>query len=122
MNSENNQPPAIVWWAIWAGILGAFVAIATFLSGRTGRIPNQESVQYLALMPLLGSAFLRFALLPRETEPKKRFVLFIVGLSLAEASGVLGIFMGGELKQTLAVLATLGIIAHMPLFLTKKTG
>jgi hypothetical protein len=54
--------------------------------------------------------------LPRFSDLKRAFPMFIAGLALAEACGLLGIFLGGVYKDDLFLLGVLGIIQYVPLF------
>jgi len=46
----------------------------------------------------------------------RAFPVFIIGLALAEGSGLLGIFLVPELSLTYFVLAMLGLVQFIPLF------
>ena len=112
-------PPAQIWWIIWGGILAGLVMIYAVL-GR-GPLPTSEPganpLGYLVgVVPLFVSIILRWLVLPRAPRPGAAFVLFIVGLALAEACGILGIFLGGPYRDELFVLGVLGITQYVPLF------
>jgi hypothetical protein len=57
--------------------------------------------------------------LPRYTEITRALPVFVVGLALAEACGILGIFLGGPYRDDLFVLAVLGVAQFAPLFAGK---
>src|SRR4051812_26962085 len=88
----------MVWWIIWAGILGT-VCVVYFVFTRNKPLPPAASAELLlnlaGFVPLFVSVIIRWLILPRYSDPGRALVMFIVGLSLAEACGLLGIFMGG---------------------------
>jgi hypothetical protein len=68
------------------------------------------------LAPLFVSIIIRWLVLPRFSDLKLAFPMFIVGLALAEACGLLGIFLGGVYKDDLFLLGVLGIAQYVPFF------
>jgi hypothetical protein len=66
--------------------------------------------------PLFISIVIRWLMLPRAGSYAAAFILFIVGTMLAEAGGLLGIFLGGAYKNDLSLLAILGIVQFVPVF------
>ena len=102
----------LIWWVIWAAILGGLVVIYLTL-GRTKPLPPataQDPLQGLiGIVPLFISIVIRWLVLPRSTDPVRAFVLFVVGISLAEGCGLLGIFLGGPYRDSLFLLGVLGI-------------
>ena len=112
----NANSPAVVWWAIWASLLGmVFVIGGKFLNEPAmGSLP-----WFVALVPFCASMLLRFLLLPKATARRKAFVLFILGISMSEMTGLIGVLAANEKRETLLLLALLGIVVHMPTFLKK---
>ena len=112
----------LVWWIIWAGTLGWLVLICLFL-GRGKPLPPVSPENplegLLGVVPLFVSIVIRWLVLPRATDPHRAFVLFIVGLALAEGCGLLGIFVGGPYRDSLFVLGVLGIIQYAPFYVKK---
>ena len=47
---------------------------------------------------------------------RQAFMLFVVGLALAESCGILGTVFGGPYRDELFVLGLLGIAQFMPFF------
>lgn len=70
----------------------------------------------LAVGPLALSSLLRWLVLPRQTELAKAFVLFVVGVAMAESCALLGIFLGGEHRDALALLGVFGTLQWLPFF------
>ena len=112
----------LIWWVIWAAILGGLVVIYLTL-GRTKPLPPataQDPLQGLiGIVPLFISIVIRWLVLPRSTDPVRAFVLFVVGISLAEGCGLLGIFLGGPYRDSLFLLGVLGITQYVPFYARK---
>lgn len=108
----------LVWWIAWAAILGGLVILYLFL----GRGPVQPSpagdilLNLVALVPLFVSIVIRWLVLPRFGDLKRAFPLYLAGLALAEACGILGLFLGGAYRDDLFVLGVLGVTQFVPLF------
>jgi hypothetical protein len=116
-----DRTQLIVWWVIWGAILNGLIVIYFFL-GRGPVKPAEEGELWLSLsglIPLFVSIIIRWLVLPRYTEVTRALPLFVVGLALAEACGILGIFLGGPYRDDLFVLGVLGIMQFMPLFAGK---
>ena len=112
----------LVWWIIWAAILGWLVLIYLFLgSGKPLPPVSQENPLQglIGVVPLFVSIVIRWLVLPRATDPNRAFVLFIVGLALADGCGLLGIFLGGPYRDSLFVLGVLGITQYVPFYAKK---
>ena len=119
-----DRTQLIVWWVIWAAILNGLVMIYYFL-GRGPAEPAADGdilVNLIGLVPLFVSIVIRWLVLPRFTDLKRALVLYIVGLALAEACGLLGIFLGGPYRDDLFVLGVLGVAQFVPLFLGRHLG
>lgn len=108
-----------IWWIIWAALLAGLCVIwwnFGFLK-LLGNEPHANPLVDLAgLVPLFVSIVIRWLVLPRGTEMARAFVMFIVGLALAEACGLLGIFLGGPYRDDLFLLGALGIAQYAPFF------
>lgn len=129
MNPSNSlpapadRPPLFVWWIIWAAVLAGLVVIYFALGrGPVKASPDKDVLQNLiGLVPLFVSIVLRWLVLPRCDTLQRAFPLFVAGLALGEACGVLGIFLGGAYRDDLFVLGLLGIAQFAPLF-TRQLG
>ncbi len=123
----NMQTPAgaqrirkqlLVWWVIWGSLL-AGLGVLYFAIGpvRGPTAPAENPFGDLSgLVPLFLSIIIRWLVLPRYTEAPKAFVMFVLGLALAEGCGLLGIFLGGPYRDALFVLGLLGIGQFVPLY------
>lgn len=112
-----------VWWIVWAAILtGLIVIFFSFTHGKPlpagGRL-DELPANLLGVVPIFVSVIVRWLVLPRSTAPHRAFVLFIVGLALAEGCGILGIFLGGPYRDLLFILGLFGIIQYVPVYARK---
>lgn len=109
----------MVWWIFWAGILFGFAGLyLVFGRGPVQPAPVGQHPLFgvMGMGPLFISIVIRWLILPRTGSYASAFVLFVVGLALAEAGGLLGIFLGGVYKNDLSLLAVLGIVQFVPVF------
>lgn len=83
--------------------------------------PTQEKAiaGLIGLVPLFVSIIIRWLVLPRYNDLQRAFPMFIVGLALAEACGLLGIFLGGPYRDDVFFLGVLGLAQFVPLFARK---
>ncbi len=121
MNFAQQTPPQLpvpVWWILWAGITGGLVLVYVLLGHTAAPVAPElpEFLPYLIATPLLLSCVVRWLVLPRMTSRLKAFPIFIIGLALAEGSGLLGVFLGGPDRDTLVALAFVGLLQYAPLF------
>lgn len=121
-SGEPIHPPLKVWWIV----CGAFFGSLCVLWGASGFLfppaagPDANPFRHLiGLVPLFLSVIVRWLVLPRYTEPEKAFPMFLAGLALAEGCGLLGLFTGGPYRDDLFLLAALGILQFMPLFVRR---
>lgn len=124
--SPPNAPhPLIIWWVLWGAFQFGIVAIYFFL-GKSSPTPppNEPALWQLGLLPVLISGALRWSLLPQVKDPAKAFVVFILGVALAEASCFLGLFIFPSHKTLLFVASLLGILQFIPVYARRytKTG
>jgi hypothetical protein len=116
--AQRLKTQLMAWWIIWAGIFTSLIAIYALL-GRGPLppvVPGANPFANLAgLVPLFVSIVIRWLVMPRATEPQGALVMFIIGLALAEACGLLGIFLGGPYREDLFVLGVLGVAQFVPL-------
>jgi hypothetical protein len=121
MNSASDtnvlRTRLMVWWIIWAALLAGVTVIYLFL-GR-GPLPPPVSNPFphlIGLVPLFISVLLRWLVLPKQRDPAKAFVLFILGTATGEGCAILGIFLGGPFRDELFTLGALGIVQWLPLY------
>lgn len=111
------QAPLAVWWIIWFAILGGLITIGMVADpAQVGAQGNQGPLAYVGVGPLVLSSILRWLVLPRIAERSKALVTFILGAALAEACGLLGLFLGGDKREALFLLGVFGVAQWIPLF------
>lgn len=120
--TQSSNPAAkqllLIWWIMWAAILAGLLGIYFVL----GRGPVKASpdknvlLNLVGLVPLFVSIVIRWLVLPRFDSLQRAFPIYIVGLALAEACGILGIFLGGPFRDDLFVLGVLGVTQFVPVF------
>lgn len=112
----------MVWWIIWASMLTGLVAL--YFSLRLPPLPTNPTQEtaitgLIGLVPLFVSIIIRWLVLPRYNDLMRAFPMFIAGLALAEACGLLGIFLGGPFRDDVFLLGVLGLAQFVPLFAKK---
>lgn len=112
-----TAPASLIWWILWFAILFSLVTIYTLL-GQTTASPTASTgpLRFLPILPVMVSGFIRWMLLPKALLAAKAMGLFLIGLALAEACVILGIFLAPDLKQTYFVLGLLGVAQFAPFF------
>jgi hypothetical protein len=112
------KPPLPIWWMIWGVVLAGLVLIYLVLRRGVAKPVSDANVlkNLVGLIPLFLSIVIRWLVLPRYDDLTRAFPVFIAGLALAEACGILGIFLGGPYRDDLFVLGVLGIAQFVPLF------
>ena len=109
----------LIWWLVWGGVLLGLVLIYLVLGRAPVKAPPAGAnplTGLVGLVPLFVSIIIRWLALPRFDNLSRAFPLFIVGLGLAEACGLLGIFLGGVYRDDLFLLGVLGITQYVPFF------
>ena len=108
----------LAWWIIWAAILAGLVIIYLVM-GRGSLKPAVAAdliKNLIGVVPLFISIIIRWLVLPRFDSLTRALPLFIAGVGLAEACGILGIFLGGPYRDALWLLGMLGIGQYVPFF------
>jgi len=78
--------------------------------------PVAKWTDFIGLGPLLISVLLRWVVMSRITRKELGLIVFIVGLSLAEACGFMGMFIAHAYVKPLVALALLGMFQWAPVF------
>jgi hypothetical protein len=108
----------MIWWIIWGTILAGLVVLY-FVFGRRPLPPADGRdllVNLAGVVPLFVSIIVRWLVLPRFGNLNQAFTMFIVGVALAEACGIIGLFLGGPYRDALWVLGVLGVTQYVPFF------
>jgi len=115
-----TKPPLLVWWIIWTGTLAGLAVVYLFTTRGPAQpldLPPETTLTGLiGIVPLFVSIVIRWLILPRHREPARAFVLFVLGIAMAESCGILGTFLGGPYREDLFVLGLLGIAQFVPFF------
>jgi len=121
-DAPRNRNQLLIWWAIWGSLLFGLVNIYVLLGRAPAKAPvagENPLTGLIGLAPLFVSIIIRWLVLPRFSDLKGAFPMFIGGLALAEMCGILGIILGGAYKDDLFLLGVLGVIQYVPLFARK---
>ena len=111
---------AIVWWIVWFAILNSLMLLYFLLKrnitpGTSPMLPVSW-LDFIGLAPLSISCVLRWLVIPRVTQRETGFIVFIVGIALAESCGILGLVIFNIYSKELVTLSLLGILQWAPLF------
>ncbi len=115
---QRAKAQVMIWWILWASILLGLTIVYVALGRRPLPVlpPEKALTGLVGLVPLFVSIVIRWLVLPRFRELRTALPMFIVGLALAEACGLLGIFLGGPYREDLFLLGLLGIAQFVPFF------
>jgi hypothetical protein len=118
LDAQRLKGQLMVFWIIWASILAGLIIIYLFLGQKPLKpvVAAELPVNLAGIVPLFISIVVRWLVLPRCEVLMRAFPVFIVGLALAEACGLMGIFLGGPYRESLFVLGVLGVTSYVPLF------
>lgn len=114
-SDSNPKSPLLIWWVIWGAICMG-LTVMYFVIRPTGGSESSTDLQYIPLVPLALSAVVRWIILPQFKQRSKAFPLFIVGLAMAEGSGLMAMFLVPSLGTHYFALALLGLAQFIPLF------
>lgn len=116
---QEARPPLMVWWLIWGAILFGLVVIYVALGrGPAKALPPDQHplLGLLGMVPLFISIVIRWLMMPHTGNYARAFILFVVGVVLAEGCGLLGIFLGGLYKRDIFLLGVLGVVQFVPFY------
>lgn len=125
MNCRSQQPvPPLVAWVIWAAILFGLFILQFFIAGgfKTGEAAASVPLSMIAicLAGVVISNVIRWLVLPRQTTMAKQLPIMIIGLALAESTGLLSMFIIGDsypsLQLSCFVMAVITIALYMPVY------
>lgn len=115
---DYKPPPPLIWWAIWAAIMAGLVVIYVALPSPQAR-PLPENLRYLPIVPWAASAMIRWLVLPRFPGGRA-FPIFVIGIALAEGSGILGILLVPNMRAEYLTLALLGLAQYVPALVLRR--
>lgn len=103
----------IIWWIVWGAIMaGLTVIFLTIRPPATAR-SLEGGFRYLPIAPFCVAMVVRWLILPRFTGVRA-FPIFIIGLAMAESTGILGIFLVPALREVYFALALVGLAQFVP--------
>lgn len=122
---SQQAPIQVTAWAIWFAILSGLVVIQLFVGGGfPSEIDHGKPSalqQYLPAVPALLALVGRVLVIPRISTSQNKLTAMVIGLALAEATGLLGIFLVdkeyGSTKLAHFVLSILVILTMAPVYL-----
>lgn len=119
-DAQLNRRRLLVWWILWFSIFAGLFVINFAVVQRQPIPKNQTQEQQLlgliALVPLVISVVIRWLVLPRYTDMTRAFVVFIVGLTMADGCGILGMFLGGPYRDDLFLVGLFAVAQYIPIF------
>ncbi len=121
-DTQQIKARLMVWWIVWASTLGGLIVLyLLFARGKSLPVASADNAfrGLVGIVPMFLSVVIRWLVLPRSTEPARAFVVFIVGVALAEACGILGLFLGGPYRDSLFLLGVFGLVQYVPLYARK---
>lgn len=124
-DSQPRRAQLQIWWVIWAATLLSLGVLYGVLDSFKLQGDERHASLLLDLVgfpPLFLSVVIRWLVLPRYHEIRRAFPLFVTGLALAEACGLLGILFGGPYRDDLFFLGMLGIAQYAPFFAKGYVG
>lgn len=118
--NDPNKGLRIAHWVIWVAILqGLLVLYFLFAKPGADAAPGAampDPLWPLALIPLAISCALRWLVIPRTISLQSCLTVFIVGLALAEATSIIGLFVFPGQKEALFMSGVLGVLQYVPIF------
>ena len=125
MNQSPKAPVSVVGWILWFAILNGLVIMQFLIAGGLPSGVNESAPpafqQYVPMVPAFLALVVRFLVIPRVATAQGKLPVMLIGLALAEATGILGIFLVdkayGSTQLTCLVVSVLAILALAPIYL-----
>jgi CDP-diglyceride synthetase len=125
IGNKPNAPTTLVFWVIWFAILNGLFIMLFFAAGGVPKGSNEGdgpvgTIGLAALLAVLSIGF-RFLLIPRIKDPVKLLPVMILGLAMAEAIGIIGMFVVGrefpETRIALFVTSVSAVTVFAPVYI-----
>ena len=116
------HPKKLVLWILWFAIISGLCMVYIFLGRNPAVVADKgnEVLRFVPLIPLAVSVAVRFLLLPKFKSLTKVLPIYIIGLAMADGSGIIAIFL---LPHADAVsyftTAVIVLMMYVPLFASK---
>lgn len=111
-----------ILWIVWSSnLLGLGLFYLLLHNDKTvERFATANPLINLAgFVPLFVSIIIRWLVIHRASQPGSILIIFVIGIALAEACGLLGLLLGGPYRDSLFALGVMGVTTYVPLF-TKR--
>jgi len=118
----HSMAKKVVWWLTWAVLTTHLVVLPLLLGihlSNSGASEFGGRVAFVVL-PLAIATGIRWLVLPRMGSTIPAFFLFLVGLILADMSGLMMLFLQPPYRAALYCLCVAGMLQFIPLFILKK--
>ncbi|NBB78827.1 MAG: hypothetical protein GVY36_05190 [Verrucomicrobia bacterium] len=124
---DNPKQHALIMWIVWFIQLQAAFIFQLFLGGGFSQGENAETPMALwlwviCLVPLVLATGIRWLLIPKIKQFAQQLVAMIIGLTLAEASVFLSIFLVGpdypQYQIAILMVAVVALIQFAPSYAT----
>jgi CDP-diglyceride synthetase len=126
---KSPTPNAAVFWLIWFAIMNGLFIMLFFVAGGIPKGVNQGPpptwiVGVSAALVVIAIA-IRFLVIPKIKQLSQLLPMMIVGLAVAEAVGILAIFVLGkefpQTRMTLFVTSVFTVLAYAPSYASHLT-
>ncbi|MEP2775626.1 MAG: hypothetical protein ABJQ29_03345 [Luteolibacter sp.] len=122
--NKQNAPKVIVFWIIWFAIFNGLFILQFFAAGGipTGENVGDAPLVFVAVAGALAfvSMLIRFIVIPKLDTTEKLLPAMIIGLAMAEAVGIIGMFVIGkefpETRMALFVASVSAVAAFAPVY------
>ena len=115
----NPKQQLLIWWILWGAFLAGLFVIYFTLSSISLQAFSASGTSVAwpaAAIPVFLSVIIRWLIFPRASTVPGALAVFVVGITMAEATCFLGIFLFPAHKLELFVLSALGIFQYLPYF------
>ncbi|MFZ1056301.1 MAG: hypothetical protein WAN79_11580 [Opitutaceae bacterium] len=120
-SDKPSMAKQVVWWLTWAVLTAHLVMLPLLLGIHLSSSGASEFGWRVAfvVLPLAIATGVRWLMLPRMGSTIPAFVLFLVGLILADMSGLMMLFLEPPYRVALYCLCVVGMLQFIPLFILK---
>ncbi|MEO0054259.1 MAG: hypothetical protein RLZZ50_206 [Verrucomicrobiota bacterium] len=111
---------AVVFWAVWFSLTSGVVVLHVLLRPTPARpgaaLGGFGPIEWICVGLVVVSAALRWLLLPRLGTLPAKLPVFIVACAMAEACGILSLFLSPAHHRELFFVSLLGLLTLAPVF------
>jgi hypothetical protein len=112
------NPQKLPLWILWFGFLSSVFFLNAFLGGgeKSDSIAGIVAV-VLLVGPISASTLIRWIIIPKMRDAQAVIPFFVIGMALAESLVMFGCFLVPSKQSIFAVVAALGVIQYIPIFI-----